>query len=73
MRQTKCFALLERECVALTLGKCYGKCAFYKTVEAHEQEMAEAFARIAALPFEQQDYIASQYYGGTHPWHWGKQ
>ncbi len=68
MRQNKCFALLECECVALTSKRCLGKCAFYKTVEQHKAELETAFARIAALPFPLQRYIADQHYSGRYPW-----
>ncbi len=68
MRQTKCFALTGKDCSALTVGKCYGQCAFYKTREEHERSCSAAFARIASLPHEEQLAIAERHYGGFFPW-----
>jgi hypothetical protein len=49
-------------------GLCRGTCGFYKTAAAAKTERAAAFARIAALPFPEQRYIAERHYGGFYPW-----
>ncbi len=69
MNDTKCFASKNGDCVALKERDCYG-CPFYKTVAEHRKSCGAAFARLAGLPYELQDYIAAQYYNGSHPWHW---
>jgi hypothetical protein len=68
VKNPKCFAIDGKECTALTGGKCYGKCSFYKSGEEHEKSYAAAFRRIAGLPFHQQRYIAEHYYDGFYPW-----
>ncbi len=71
MKDNICFARKDRECLALNLGFCFGKCSFYKTAEELERSKLAAFARIARLPYAQQCYIAGQYYGGKFPWRSG--
>jgi hypothetical protein len=70
LNNTKCFALKNGGCIALKGRDCY-ECPFYKTAAEYGKSCGAAFARIAALPDEQQYYIATQYYGGTYPWFWG--
>jgi hypothetical protein len=60
---------MGKNCTVLNVGKCYGKCAFYKSVDEHDKSFAAAHARIAKLPFPQQRYIAEQYYNGSYPWY----
>ncbi len=70
MNDAKCFASKNGKCIALKDRECYC-CPFYKTVAEYGKSCGAAFARLAGLPDEQQDYIAAQYYGGTYPWFWG--
>jgi hypothetical protein len=68
LKETKCFAFVDGECLALNGNRCFGKCAFYKTREKAELGRAAAFARLAGLPEPTQYIISENYYGGFYPW-----
>lgn len=70
-----CFAWQQNQvgryiCKAIT-DKCDGKnkdCPFYKTNEQHQEEVRNAYTRIATLPEWQQKSISDNCYGGDMPW-----
>ncbi len=68
MEDNNCFARRGRVCIILTLGKCYGRCGFYKTEEEYEQGHLAALRRIAGLPEYIQNIISDNYYLGMSPW-----
>ena len=68
MEDNNCFARRGRVCIILNPGRCYGKCAFYKTEEEFEQGHIDALRRIACLPEDIQNTISDNYYLGTYPW-----
>ena len=68
---TKCFALSDNnKCNALNVKKCKGndKCHFFKTKEQSITERNAAYARISAMPYGRQQYIADTYYAGKFVW-----
>ncbi len=71
MESTNCFALKDKKCIALSGGKCKGRCAFYKTEVEHKASQASALRRIASLPYDIEYKISFAYYGGNMPWHSG--
>ena len=68
MESTNCFALKDKKCTVLAVGKCKSRCGFYKTEAELEAGRAAANRRIASLPLADECRIAFAYYSGATPW-----
>jgi hypothetical protein len=57
------------ECTALT-GGCPGfdKCAFYKGVSRHREDVDRTYEQIRQRPYREQLAISLKYYSGKMPW-----
>jgi hypothetical protein len=67
----RCFLLRRKDgCGALSVKICpgLGRCSFFRTRWAHEEDLEAANARLRALPEQVQQDIAWGYYKGRMPW-----
>lgn len=58
----KCFAYINRGCMALKVREC-NNCNFFKTKEEAEEGKQKAIDRINSLDKEKRDLIKETYYG----------